>query len=547
MTMPKGPTMELGGGGPDGPSLAKSIAPPNLSIGKLAALPIKFITNPMEGLRSLASLGGGGGNNPLDKVLSAASNATSLLKGSPKILLNEAMGTDGALGGGAIKGATSQIANTVSNAAGSVAGKGVEMGTEALGKGAGVASELTTQLTGNAIAAIPVPVVCQAIGGAISATAPAINQAVQLAAKVSGKVMGQVAKQLVKTAVKTAVKMTVNMLQKGIQAGIKRGPQKLVGKRTIQGKKPQLLNPMKIAKAILNQAKALQRQLTGAKMKKTGQRTFALGKKAGGLLSKTVGGTMRVGQNMTRFTVKLSEAQKAVATGRTDLAIGHLKDAGNAAKGTVSEGILAPSKAVAGKALRSRHLLKKALPKALSKRGQGQSGIGQTVLKGLQKSTPGTPGQSTSAPAKPSSGLTITKPFRVAKSAIQSVKNSPPVKTISKAFRLASKPVKVGQALTRSGTQLVHGGKDLAQLVNQTSSASKAMAHGDTSAVVDNLHSSTNLAAGLPGRAQAAAAQLRPGFTSTGTKPSVPAPGNAPTAVTTPTPNSPTGDPHANA
>ena len=94
MSMPNGPSMQFGD---SGPSLGKCPPPPNVSLSSIISPILKTITNPLEGLKALSNLTGNGAN-PLDKVLESATKLTSLLKGNPKILLDEAFGGAGGKG-----------------------------------------------------------------------------------------------------------------------------------------------------------------------------------------------------------------------------------------------------------------------------------------------------------------------------------------------------------------------------------------------------------------------------------------------------------------
>lgn len=510
--------------GDGGPSFTKGMAMPNFSIGQLVSLPIKLVTNPLEGLRTLASLASGG-NNPLDKVLKVSGQFTSLLKGNPKILLDEAMGGAGGKGDGLTGGISAQAGDALAT----LTQKGIAAGGELAGKGAGMAGDALAKVTGKAVAAIPIPIVAQAVGVAISSAGPVINQAAQLAGKVSGKVLGQVVKQAIKTSVRMAVRMTKTVMKKGIQLAKKHGPCKLVGKRTIQGKKPSIINPAAITKALTSQMRQVRWKLNGETLKKSGQRTLKLGQGVGGFAGRTVGSMFRAGQGAARAMVKASEASKAVGTGRPEDAITHIRDVGSAAKGGLKD-VAAPGREAASTTWGQRTLLKAPFMRTAGKLSQTAPGrAASTALQG-------------SAPAKAFGTLhkgigalksTISAPFKWPGAKVQALKQTSVGKTLTSGFRMASKPVHWTKTAAGTATHLARIPADLAKASNQLASASKALGQGDSSAAIDQAHSATSRVAAAPGHAQAAASRL-----------SAAAPNPAQNPVQNPNQPLPNGDPH---
>ena len=497
MSMPKGPSMsQLGDGGP---SFTKGMAVPNFSIGQIVSLPLKLVTNPLEGLRTLASLASGG-NNPLDKVLKVTGQFTSILKGNPKIILDEAMGGAGGKGDGLAGG----ISAKAGDALGTLAQKGIAAGGEIAGKGVGMAGHAWAKVTGKAVAAIPIPIIAQAVGVAIMSAGPVINQAAQLAGKVGGKVLGQLVKRAIKTCVRMAVRMTKTVMKKGIQLAKKHGPCKMVGKRTIQGKKPSIINPAAITKALTSQMRKVRWKLSGQTLKKSGQRTLKLGKSVGGFAGRTVGSMFRAGQGAVRAMVKASEASKAIGTGRPEEAISHIRDVGSAAKGGLKD-VAAPGREAASTAWGKRAILKKPFTRAAGK--LSSTAPGKATIAAIQRSAPA---KAFGALRNGASALksTISAPFKWPGAKVRALKQTSVGKTITSGFRMASKPVRWTKTTAGTATHLARIPVDLAKASNQLSSASKALGHGDSSTAIDQAHSATSRVAAAPGHARAAASRL---------------------------------------
>lgn len=520
--MAKGPSMsQLGDGGP---SFTKSLSAPNFSIGQIVSMPIKLVTNPLEGLRSLGSLVSGG-NNPLDKVLKVTGQFTSILKGNPKILLDEAMGGADGKGGGLTGGIAAQAGDALAK----VTEKGIAMGGEVAGKGVGMAGEALAKITGKAVAAIPIPIVAQAVGIGIASAGPVINQAAQVAGKVGGKVLGQIVKQAIKTSVKMAVSMAKTVMKKGIQLAKEHGPCKLVGQRTIQGKKPSIINPATITKALTSQMRLATWKLNGQSLKKGGQRTMQLGKSVGGFAGRTVGSMFRAGQAAANLTVKASEASKAIGTGRPEQAVSHIRDIGSAAKGGLSN-VVAPGREAASATWGRRTLVKKPFTRAIGK--VSSTPPMKAAITAVQRSAPvkafGTLTQGAKALK-----TTISTPFKWPGAKVQALKETSVGKTVSSGFRMAAKPVHWTRTAAGTTAHLARIPADLAKASNQLASASKALGQGNSSAAIDQAHSASSHVASAPSHAQSAASRL--------TAPSQNPPKNP---SLNPNQANPNGDPH---